>query len=342
MSTIPPSTSLDQQLDPFLVERAMSLIKPAQRIALLAHEHPDGDCLGSALGFAHILHELGKTCVPACADPVPRAFRFLPGVETMQTTLGDEDFDLVIALDAGELPRYGSLYERHRTFLDQATILNLDHHVSSAGCGKVNIIETSTAATAELLVLFQQQAHLPLTQNAAVCLLTGMVTDTGSFQFSSTTARTMGAAAEMLRAGAVTEKIVKPIFRTRLLAQLHLQAAIIATIQTACDGRLIWAYATDEMLVATGADQNMDAAIVGMLRDVEAVQIAAFFKNYDDPTLTRLSIRTDAPYNAAEMCMRFGGGGHARAAGATLSLPLQEAIRVVIMELEQELNRMSM
>src|SRR5947199_1787518 len=91
--------------------RAMALIQPAQRIALLAHEHPDGDCIGSALGLAHILRQLGKFCVPVCADPAPRTFFFLPGVETLQQTLGEvgyEDFDLVIALDAGELERFGA------------------------------------------------------------------------------------------------------------------------------------------------------------------------------------------------------------------------------------------
>jgi len=201
-----PIASLAHQLQSVQVEQAMSLISQAQRIALLAHEHPDGDCLGSAIGLAHILRQLGKTCVPACADPVPRAFSFLPGVEALQTTLGDEQFDLVIALDAGELVRYGSLFTRHSVFLQQVVIINLDHHVSSQGCGQVNIIEPTAAATAELLVLFQQQANLPLNKDAALCLLTGLITDTGSFQYSSTTSRTMETAALLLAAGATPEQ----------------------------------------------------------------------------------------------------------------------------------------
>src|SRR6266446_8865186 len=118
------TSALHQQLNPILVEQAMALISPAQRIALIAHENPDGDCIGSALGFAHILMQLGKVCVPACADPAPSTLAFLPGVEMLQDTLGDEDFDLVIALDAGELSRFGPLYEQHRAFLDRANILN--------------------------------------------------------------------------------------------------------------------------------------------------------------------------------------------------------------------------
>src|SRR5260221_11191999 len=131
--------SLNSQLDPMLVQQAMALIQPAQRIALLAHEHPDGDCIGSALGLAHILRQAGKTCVPACAHPAPRNLSFLPGIETLQQTLGDESLDLVIALDAAELRRFGCLYEEQRALLDHAPILNIDQHINSDRRRQVNI-----------------------------------------------------------------------------------------------------------------------------------------------------------------------------------------------------------
>src|SRR5712692_8887460 len=330
--------ALDQHINPILIQQAMALIQPAQRIALIAHEHPDGDCIGSVLGLAHILMQLGKVCFPACADPAPRTLAFLPGVEMLQDTLGDEDFDLVIALDGGELSRFGPLYEQHRTFLDRASILNIDHHISSSGCGRVNIIDPEAAATAELLVLFQQQAGLPLSRDAAVCLLAGIITDTSSFQFTNTTPRTMEVAASLLRAGAIPETIVRPVYRTRPLALMRFQAMVIANAHTSCAGRLIWSQATDAMLAATGADVEMDDNFAGVLRDIEGVQIAAFFKSYDDPGTTRLSLRCAAPYNAAIICQRFGGGGHERAAGATLSMPLAQATAMVVAELEQELN----
>ncbi|GCE13447.1 DHH family phosphoesterase [Tengunoibacter tsumagoiensis] len=327
-----------QQLPAAKVQQAMHFITAAKRIALLAHERPDGDCLGSALGFAHMLRQLGKDCVPACADPAPSSFSFLPDVETLQTTLGDEQFDLVIALDAGELSRYGALYEQHRHFLDTATIINIDHHVSSEGCGTVNIIETGAASTTELIVLFQQQAGLPLDKDAAICLLTGLITDSGSFQYPSTSARTMEVGAILLTAGATAEMIVKPLFRTRPLAQLRLQAATTNNIQTTLAGRVLWSYANDETLAQAGATADMDDAIVGSLRDIAGVQVAAFFKNYGDPSLTRVSLRSTAPYDVAAICMRLGGGGHPRAAGATIHQPLAEATRLVIQEIVQQIE----
>jgi len=278
MSTTLSNSGLATQINATLVQEAMALIAPAQRIALLAHEHPDGDCLGSAVGFAHILRAMGKTCVPACADPAPKTFAFMPGIETLQTTLGDEHFDLVIALDAGELTRYGALYDHHRAFLDSATILNIDHHISSQGCGQVNIIDPVSAATAELLILFQQQAQLPLNKDAATCLLTGIITDTASFQHTSTTPRTMEVGALLLRAGAVPETIVRPIFRTQPLAQMRFRSQVIEKAQTACNGQIIWSYANDEMLAATGATPDMDDNFSGTLRDVEGVNIAVLLK----------------------------------------------------------------
>ena len=235
--------ALNAQLESTLVRQAMNLIVPAQRIALLAHEGPDGDCIGSALGMARILQAMGKTCVPACADPAPKNLAFLPGIETVVQDLGAEDFDLVIALDAGELRRFGALYTRHQAFLDHTSILNIDHHISSDGCGSVNIIDPRAAATAEMLVLFQQQANLPLPTEAALCLLTGLITDTNSFQFTNTTPRTLEVAAELVRHGAIPEHIVQPIYRERSLAQARLQAAIITQARASCEGRLIWSWA---------------------------------------------------------------------------------------------------
>ncbi|HVB75915.1 MAG TPA: DHH family phosphoesterase [Ktedonobacteraceae bacterium] len=331
---------LDTQLDPGLVEAALALIEPAQRILLIAHEHPDGDCIGSALGLAHILRLMGKTCVSACADQPPRNLAFLPGIESMRQTLENEPFDLVIALDAGEFSRFGSLYEENREFFDHATVLNLDHHISSDGCGQVNIIDPTSSATAELLVLFQQQAQLPLNLDAALCLLTGIITDTSSFQFTNTTPRTLEAAALLLRAGAIPEKVVQPIYRTRPLAQVRFQSIIFASAQTACDGRLIWATVTDATLAAAGAIPEMDENISGLLRDIEGVQVAAFFKSYGKPDITRLSLRCAAPYNAAEICQRVSnghGGGHARAAGATFYMPIEKTTAYVVAELKKEM-----
>lgn len=334
--------ALDAQFDPALIQEIGKLLVSARRIALLAHEHPDGDCIGSALGLAHILQAMGKQCVLACADPPPANLAFLPGIEMFRQELGDEDFDLVIALDAGELRRFGTLYERHQYFLEHTCILNIDHHISSNGCGQVNLIDPGAAATAEILVLLQQQAQLPLPREGALCLLTGLITDTSSFQFTNTTPRCLEVAAELLRHGVITETVVQPIYRERSLAQARLQAAIIQQACISCGGRLIWSWANTATLTRAGATAEMDDNSSGMLRDIAGVQIAAFFKTYNEPGITRLSLRSAAPYNAAELCLRLSkgmGGGHARAAGATFYQPIEATMAFVVAELEKELQK---
>src|SRR5205085_10000829 len=139
-------------------------------------------------------------------------------------------------------------------------------------------------------------------------LLTGIITDTSSFQYTNTTPRCLEAAAVLLRAGAIPETVVQPVYKTRPLAQERLGALVIVNAQTACEGRLMWSQGTDATLAEAGATPEMDENLATRMRDIEGVQIAAFFKSYGDPAVTRLSLRSAAPYNAAEICRRVSSG----------------------------------
>jgi bifunctional oligoribonuclease and PAP phosphatase NrnA len=312
-----------------LAERAWRMIEDAQRIVLLAHEHPDPDALGSALGLAAALTPYGKECAVACADPVPANYTFLPGYERVVTELPSEDFDLVIALDAGELSRYGSLATRYQGFFDRTPILNIDHHVTSAGFGRVNIIDPIAAATAELLTVFLLNRGAAIGMEAAQCLLAGIITDTRSFEFDATTARTMTAGAYLVGQGAVPDDIIKPVYRMKPLAKARLWGLVLHTLDSAADGRVVWAALRREMLSASGATADMDDGLPSFLVDIGGVGIAALFKEQADGS-TKVSLRATAPYDVAAVAARFGGGGHVRAAGCMLEMGVDEAERVLI------------
>lgn len=324
-------------LDGTLAEAAWRLIASARRIVLLAHENPDPDALGSALGLAHALEPLDKVCVVACADAPPPTFDFIPGIERVVTDLPGEDFDLVIALDAGDLTRYGALYARHRAFFDAATILNLDHHVTSTGCGQVNIIDVPSAATAELLTLFLLNRGVAIDRETATCLLAGIITDTRAFEFDATTARTLAAGAYLVAQGAVPERIIKPFYRMKPLAKARLWGLALTTLGSAPDGRLIWAEVRPDMFDAAGASSDMDDGLSSYLIDIEGARIAALFKEQADGT-TRISMRTAGPFDAAAIMAHFGGGGHMRAAGCTLQAALPAAKATVLAYVEQQLT----
>jgi phosphoesterase RecJ-like protein len=325
-------------IDPALAAAGWRLIEGARRILLLAHEHPDPDALGSALGLAHALTPLGKRCVVACADPVPANYTFLPGRGRVVTALPDTDFDLVIALDAGELARYGALYTRHKAFFDTATILNIDHHITSTGCGQVNIIDPLSAATAELLTLVLLNRGVPIGGDAAMCLLAGIITDTRSFEFDATTERTLAAGGYLVACGAVPEAIIKPMYRMKPLGKARLWGLSLDTLATAADGHIVWATLRREMLASTGATADMDDGLPSYLIDIDGVALAALFKEQPDGT-TRVSVRSCAPYDAAAICAHFDGGGHLRAAGCALEMGVDEAIRVFVPYMERALTQ---
>ncbi len=328
---------LARELDPALTARAWSLIERAQRIVLLAHEKPDPDALGSALGLAWALRPLGKQCVVACADPVPANYRFLPGREGVVTELPDTAFDLVIALDAGELSRYGALYTRYQAFFDSATLLNFDHHVTSQGIGACAIVDVASAATAELLTLFLLNRGVAIGQEAAICLLAGIITDTRAFEFDATTDRTLLAGAYLVACGATTEDIVKPMYRMKPLAKGRLWGRALQSLASAADGRIVWAAIRQSDLAATGATPDMDDGLPSFLMDTEGAALAALFREAPDGA-TRVSLRSAAPYDAAAICAQFGGGGHIRASGCTLRMEIEEAQRIFIPALEAALR----
>ena len=332
---------LAAEIDPALAEAAWALISAARRIVILAHEHPDPDTLGSALGLALSLEPLGKYCIVACPDPVPSTYTFLPGRERVVDIFETDRVDLVIALDAGELSRYGRLYTRYQDFFDAATVLNIDHHVTSTGCGRISIIDPRSAATAELLTLFLLHVGVEIRTDAARCLLAGIITDTRSFEFDATTSRTLLAGAYLVGCGAVPEEIIKPMYRLRPIEKVRLwNVTLDRTLSTAADGRLVWAALRQEYLVETGATADMDDGMPSYLVDIEGVAIAALFKEQADGT-TKVSLRAAAPYDAARMSVHFGGGGHVRAAGFSLPLGVDDSIREVIPLLEAELQLVS-
>lgn len=318
--------TLPAAIDPELALAARRLVDDAGRIVIFAHQHPDPDALGSGLGLTHVLRGLGKTAIVASPDsPSPDYASFLPGLDGVVTTLEGPPFDLVVALDAGEMTRYGDLYERYAGLLRDAPILNMDHHVTSHGCGNVNIIDTTAAATAELLTLWLVQEGFSISQDAARCLLAGIITDTRAFEFDATTPRTMLVGSYLMAHGAVPLDVIKPMYRMRSYQAAQLFGLTAATLASDCGGRLVYAHITPAMWATVGAPVGtLDDGIPSFLIDITGVEIAILFRQVA-PDTVRLSIRTPPPHDATKLAGRFGGGGHPRAAGCTINADLAEA-----------------
>ncbi len=311
--------ALSCNISPVLAEQALRLIQRSGSILLIGHAHPDPDAIGSALGLAFALTEYGKSCYVLMPDEPDLGYaEFLPGFASIITELPDSTLDLIIALDAGDATRYGDIFTKYSVQLMGIPIINIDHHITSQGFGVVNIIDPQAAATAELLTLFIQQLQLPMNKNAAQCLLAGIITDTRSFEFDATTARTLLAGSLLVSYGAVPQSIVKPMYRLHEFASAQLLGLVLHTLRADCDGKLVWAEITMDMWGQAGLQPGSgDDGIPSYLVDVRGAQVAILFRQTDANSV-RVSVRTTDTCDATAITTLFGGGGHARAAGCVL------------------------
>jgi phosphoesterase RecJ-like protein len=178
---------------------------------------------------------------------------------------------------------------------------------------------------------------LAISRDAAQCLLAGIITDTRAFEFDATTDRTLAAGAYFVACGAIPETIIKPMYRMKPLAKARLWGLALHSSATAAGGRIVYASIRQRDLAAVDATSDMDDGLASYLIDVDGVAYAALFREAPDGA-TRVSVRTVAPYDAAAVCALFGGGGHVRAAGATIDAALDDAIPPFVAALEAALD----
>ncbi|MFQ5593033.1 MAG: bifunctional oligoribonuclease/PAP phosphatase NrnA [Anaerolineae bacterium] len=300
------------------------LISAAEHIYLGTHVDPDGDAIGSVLALALTLREAGKRVTAACADPVPEAYAFLPTSETV-TSRPPSVEDLIISLDAGSLDRLGDLYVADQ--FAGMPIVNIDHHVTNTQFGDVVLLDPDAAATSEILYLLFDWLDMPLTLDAATCLLTGIVTDTRSFRTSNTTSRVLQVAALLMQAGAPLTNIAQQVYEAKPLASLCLLGAVLHAIQRT--DRIIWSQITEEMTQQCDARPEDASDIINLLNSTREADMAILFREDADGSVD-VSFRSKPGVDVSEVAVALGGGGHPQAAGCRLAGPLPETRALVL------------
>ena len=307
-------------------------ISSARSVLTVCHERPEADALGAALGLALAVEHLGGRATPVCADPVPAMYDFLRGMERFRSDPGDEPFDLIVVVDCGELARVGSVLDGHAELFRSVPIVNIDHHVSNTGFGEVDWVDPTAAAACEQVALLVQALGVPLGAAdgaLAAALLAGIVIDTATFQHPNATPRTLHVAADLVAAGAPLSEISRRIYRSKPNAQLKLFGLIMAGM-VAEGERLVHASLTEADLARSGARSNHSEGLIDLLSQSETADIVLLFTEHGPRT--RVSVRTSRRVDATVLAGRFGGGGHPRAAGATIEEPLAAARERVLAE----------
>ncbi len=317
--------------------RIAEALRGRSHVLLLGHVSPDGDSLGSTLALARALWTCGQHATVGSADGVPTMYRFLPGSERIQTALPDgATYDAVVFMECSSPERAGALAARAAGV---PLWVNIDHHVSNSGFGDLIDHDPAAAAVGELVYPIVREFLPTLDAGTATCLLCALLTDTGSFRYQSVAPGTLRIAADLVAAGASVAEVYEQVYENRPASALHLLGKALDRCALAEEGRVAWTVVTQAMLRETGAVMEDSEGIIGALRGIAGVEVAALFK--EEPDGIRVSLRARGRVRAHVIAGAFGGGGHAAAAGFTGHGSLDDVVRQTLEVVQRELGAVS-
>lgn len=298
------------------LEEIAALLLAQDKLVLCPHVSPDGDALGSTLALKMALEKAGKKVTVMVDDDVPKAFGFLPQIDCFVKPADDEvvEVDLLVVLDASSLDRIGKVAQAVKA----KAVANIDHHISNTQFADYLYLNTEAAATAEILCNLVEKLGITPDKDLATCLYTGIYTDCGSFRYANTTPGTMRAAAKLLEYGARPNEISDAL-GTNTRANIEMLGKVLQTLAFYNDGKISTLEINSDLY---DKDVNTDN-FISFARYIEGVDVAVLFKAVE-PAVTRVSMRSQET-DVAAIALSFGGGGHVRAAGCTVELPLEQA-----------------
>ena len=292
----------------------------ADTILLFPHVSPDGDALGSCAALCRALRGEGRTAWILLDEPVPEYLSF------MDTEYCTEDMDVVnspdicVCVDCSEESRFA---DRAGKFNEGKTKICLDHHATSGSFGDYYYIDGEEAATAQIIFKLLKETGLPVSPDVAESIYVGISTDTGSFQHSNTTADTHRITAELFELGIDHTKLVVNLYQSSSYSRLKMESEIMGKMELLSDGRAAMSYVTQEMLDENEALLEDGEGVVDILRNIRGVELAAFLKEKNGEI--KVSMRAKSYGNVDSIAVKYGGGGHVKAAGCTLSMSMDEA-----------------
>ena len=317
-------------------ERFRAFIDAHTDFAIFSHVDPDGDAIGSSLGLAWALREMGRGAVVINESPVPVTLRFLPGADTVRLPSAfTTPFEAVFVLDCSSLERLGP--NAAKLVSPTAGIACVDHHVGNAGFGDPRMVVPEASATAELIHDLLHACDVPLTTEAAQCLYTGLASDTGAFRFQNTTPKALRLAARLVDHGAVPALVSEWLYAKKTAGSLRILGLALASLESRANGQvgaLTISRAMFDRAEATSEDAD---GIVQYAKSLLGARVGVLFQEAA-PGQIRLSLRSDGSLDMNAFAARFGGGGHRVAAGAKVTGELTAVRQEVLDALEHALT----
>lgn len=314
-------------------------LRENQRFVVMSHVRPDGDALGGQIALALALQQMGKTAQCWNEDGMLEKYGFLPGAEILSLPPAEpEEFDVAIALDTAAQNRLGSA----AAAVQRAKLwINIDHHPSNPRYGDLVYIDPIAPATGQILFELMQSEQLPMDRAIAENLFTAISTDTGSFQYSNTTARTFEIAAELVHHGLDLGPLNQLLYESYPRRRIELLRSLLDTMRFEAGGKIASFSLSLKVAAELGVEPEDNEGLIDHLRAIEGVMVAVFFEELPDGKI-RVSMRSKSDAaDVCTICQKFGGGGHKRAAGARVRGRLAVVEERVLKEICDVVNRHS-
>jgi phosphoesterase RecJ-like protein len=307
---------------------AAALISGAGQVALACHVAPDGDALGSMLALHHVLRAGGRDSVAAFGGTQVTGphYRELPGLDLLSDPLDyPAEPEVMVTLDCGSLGRLGDLALNAKAAKELVVV---DHHLSNTRYGSIHLVDPKAAASAVVVTRLIDHLGLPLNREAAVCLYTGLVCDTGRFQYESTTTEAFDLARRLLEFDVPVARLNRMLFEEHRLAYLRLVGEVLSRAEMSADKSFIWAAVTEGDLTKYDVTLEETEGLIDFLRQAKEAEVSCVLKEADGHV--RVSLRSLGHVDVSAVAALFGGGGHRFAAGFTTTEPIPAVVETIL------------
>ena len=317
-----------------MITRIAELIREHDDYTVIAHIAPDGDTICSCMALKLGLEQIGKKAQVVCDNRVPPMFAFLEESYFVKTMPDVKRTESCIAVDCADRLRMGTCAK----LFDAASFtVCLDHHGTNIGFGDLFCVDTTAAATGEIVYLLFKEMGVDIDSDIARYLYCAIIADSGQFAYSNTTPRTMRIAADLLETGIDGNELHTKLYSSDPVSKLRIKARAINNLQLFADGKIAVTVLTQRDILAAGASNEDTEGIAEMLRGIDTVELSAVIKEQRDGAF-KVSMRSQNIGNVAAIARKFGGGGHERAAGYTIARPLTYCLNTLTDELLRELD----
>ncbi len=321
------------------MEKLFNLLDGAHSIGITGHVRPDGDCVGSCMALYHyILNVFPKMQLDVYLESVPSVYRYIKHVNQIKTTIeGSENkcYDLFFSLDCGDLERLGFAGQ---LFSNAKRTVNIDHHISNTLFGDKNIVLSQASSTCETLFGLMEESYI--NKDVAEALYTGIIHDTGVFKHSNTSSETMRIAGRLIEKGVEFSRIIDESFYQKTYIQNQLLGRCLTESIMALNNTCIISVLLDKTMQFYGANGKDIDGIIDQLRVTKGVEVAILIHEIG-PQTYKVSMRSNNQVNVSQIAVTFGGGGHIRAAGCTMTGDYHDVINNIIRLVDVQLREQS-